>query len=77
MKNLTASDLELIKSVIKDNRSVANRVETLSRKGFVIAERPMGRGGVGKVKRLQDEVRVQISAGYGRYNYAKCVIFDA
>jgi hypothetical protein len=42
MKNLTASDLELIKSVIKDNRSVANRVETLSRKGFVIAERPMG-----------------------------------
>lgn len=77
MKNLTASDLELIKSVIKNNRFFADRVATLVKKGFVVGERRMGTGGVGKVMRLQDEVRVQISAGYGKYNYAKVVIFNA
>jgi hypothetical protein len=38
-------------------------------------EKPMGSGGVGQIKEMKDNsIRVQISYGHGRNNYANCAI---
>lgn len=78
MKTQTQTQLEIemneIFSVIASKRLVKNRIEILKKMGYHIEERRMGPGGVGQIKKICNETRVQISYGHGRYNYATVVI---
>lgn len=51
-----------------------DRFAYLRANGLSIAVRPMGSGGVGQVKKAAGETRTQVSAGWGRFNYAYVVI---
>jgi len=63
-----------VSSAIHNNRLVSKRVQELREKGFYVAERRMGAGGVFQFKTVGKETRIQIGYGHGRYNYAMCVI---
>ena len=65
-----------VKKIIAKHRLVADRENELRKKGFKVAEKPMGPGGTGQIKTLKSEIRMQIGHGSGKYNYAKCVIFS-
>ena len=65
-----------VKKVIAKHRRVADRENELLKKGYTIAEKPMGSGGTGKIKILKSEIRMQIGYAHGKGNYAKCVIFS-
>jgi hypothetical protein len=65
-----------VKKIIKKHRLVADRENELRKKGFEVAENPMGPGGTGQIKTLKSEIRMQIGYGHGKWNYAKCVIFS-
>ena len=65
-----------VKSIISKHRSVSDRENELIKKGFRIKECSMGSGGVGQIKTLKNEVRMQIGYGHGKHNYAKCVVFS-
>jgi len=65
-----------MEQIIKNERLVANRIEKLEKEGYRIEYNvAMGAGGVGQVRyfpRLGCH-RIQVSAGYGQYNYATVV----
>ena len=65
-----------VKKIIAKHRLVADRENELRKKGFNVAEKAMGSGGVGQINTLNSEIRMQIGYGHGKYNYAKCVIFS-
>ena len=66
-----------VMSTIAGIRLVSDRVNELRKKGYVVVERSMGSGGVGQIKVLKNEIRIQIGYGHGKHNYAMCVIFNA
>lgn len=70
----TQEKINQIRKIINENRSLKDRYLNLEAAGYSIEERHMGSGGVGQVKTLKTETRVQIESGHGRYNYANCVI---
>ena len=72
---LTTENAKLIKTVISKFYFVKDREKELQKLGFKIEIVPMGSGGVGQVKYLQKETRLQIGYGVTRHNYASCVIF--
>ena len=57
-------------------RLISDRIKDLKVAGYFIKECSMGSGGVGQVKIMSDEIRVQIGFGHGKYNYAMCVILS-
>jgi hypothetical protein len=65
-----------IKRIISNDRLVQNRINMLRALGYIVEWRCMGVGGVGQLKLTRKEARVQISAGWGRFNYAFAVIFN-
>ena len=65
-----------VKKIIAKHRLVADRENELHKKGFKVAEKAMGPGGTGQIKKLKSEIRMQIGYGHGKWNYAKCVIFS-
>lgn len=69
----TTTDYKRVMQVVSANRSVANRMKELASMGYSIDVAAMGSGGVGQVKEMKDSYRIQISAGWGRYNYAHIV----
>ena len=74
MKTTLKAAMKEISKVIKDNRLIKDRETVLFHMGYTISEKAMGSGGVGQVKTLKTEIRIQIGSGHGRQNYAKCVI---
>jgi len=60
--------------IVNSIRKIDERIDILLKKGFIIRERAMGPGGVGSVKLISNEMRVQIGCAKGKYNYAMCVI---
>ena len=73
MKATFEQTVNEVKTIISKHRLISDRVNELNKKGYVINECPMGSGGVGQIKTLTNEVRIQIGFGHGKYNYAKCV----
>lgn len=68
-----------IKNCIKKYKSVDERVKAVEAGGCTVKENvPMGSGGVGQVKVMPklNEIRIQISHGVSRHNYAYAVIID-
>ena len=60
---------------IQATHGIYQRIALCERNGYKVEVRPMGTGGVFQCKRVRGgEIRYQISAGWGRYNYAYCVI---
>ena len=55
-------------------RLISERISDLEKAGYDVKECAMGSGGVGNVKFLNNEIRVQIGYGHGKRNYAMCVI---
>lgn len=83
MKNLdqlsskTKSAIEQIDIIIKSNKSINDRIIAIEAKGFDVQKLAMGSGGVGHIKIMQNgTVRVQISHGVGKYNYAWVVVLS-
>lgn len=50
------------------------RFENLRERGYKVESRPMGSGGVGQVRVIEKEIRVQVGAAYTKWGYAMCVI---
>jgi hypothetical protein len=65
-------------NIVAKHRLVKDRVLELTRKGFHVAYKNIGTGGVGTLKKLKGEWRLQIgyAKGGGYANYAECVIFE-
>lgn len=62
---------------INANRLIQDRLQYCAARGFETDIVPMGCGGVGQWKQMRDgSVRVQISHGWGRYNYAHVAIIN-
>jgi len=74
-KSLTKSTISTINKVVNKHRLVDDRVDELESKGFQVAKKPMGSGGVGQIKETKSEIRYQIGYGTGKHNYAYAVIF--
>lgn len=72
----TQENLEKIKDIVLNTKSIEKRVEILQDAGFDVCSYFMGSGGVLQTKRLRKETRVQISSGMGRNNKAYCIRFD-
>ncbi len=64
-----------ITRIVKGNRLIVDRQDALIKLGYNVGERPMGSGGVGQMKKINNEVRIQIGYGHAKHNYAMCVIF--
>jgi hypothetical protein len=69
-----ASQIKEIEKIVKSNRLIDDRQDKLIKAGYQIAERSMGPGGVMNIKKVKNEVRVQIGYGHSKNNYAMCVI---
>ena len=76
MKTTFEQEVKEVKTIISKHRLVKDRVKELYKNGYNIEECAMGSGGVGQIKTLKNEVRIQVGYGHGRYNYAKCVIIN-
>jgi len=64
-----------IQRIIRNNRRVSDRIKEIKKLGVRISCKSMGTGGVGQIKIMSDgSKRIQISAGWGRYNYAYVAI---
>ena len=73
MKAKFMNDYKRICNVIENTRLISERIEKLEEMGYLVFEFPMGSGGVGQIKEMTNEKRVQISYGHGKYNYAYAV----
>ena len=71
---VTMSELITIRNLIRRHRLIKDRISELSDIGYNIQTRPMGAGGVCQMKETQNEVRIQIGYGVGKYNYAPCIV---
>ena len=76
MKATFEQTVNEVKTIISKHRLVSDRVNELSKNGYNIKECAMGSGGVGQIKVLKDEVRIQVGFGHGKHNYAKCVTIN-
>lgn len=66
--------LKKIEKIISSNKSVKARIVEIEKLGYKVNVYPMGSGGVGQKKKMADgTTRVQVSYGWGRYNYAYAV----
>lgn len=65
---------EDIKKVITEHRIIEARTQALKALGYEVRTCPMGSGGVGQIRYLEKEIRVQYGAGFTRYNKAWAVI---
>ena len=72
---------KMVDSAIAENHFIEKRREVLEKKlikigvKFHFDELPMGSGGVGQYKQMNDgSVRFQIGYGHGRYNYATVLV---
>lgn len=72
-KTVLAEDYKKIMSVVKQNRLIADRISKLTEMGYSVSEFPMGSGGVGQIREMSGTIRIQISYGHGRHNYAHAV----
>lgn len=69
------NQIEQIAKIVDSNRLLKDRILQLEKLGFFIERVRMGSGGVNRAKKMRDgTTRVQISCGYGKYNYAYAVI---
>ena len=67
-------NIKKIEKVVRENYFVKDRVEILTDLGYNVEIRAMGSGGLLQRKDMKNGiVRIQISYGWGRYNYAYCV----
>lgn len=67
---------DITTSYIKSIRLQKDRFEALHNAGYVLEPRAMGAGGVGQIRATKKEIRIQVGAGYTRYNQAMCVILS-
>ena len=44
--------LEIIKTIITNNKRLKSRIEALEKAGFTVEEKAMGSGGVGQIKKI-------------------------
>jgi len=72
---VSRQDLINIRNITRRYRLISDRVAALNELGYNIKCAAMGSGGVGQVKETKKEIRVQISHGVSRWNYAYCVVF--
>ena len=64
-----------IKRIIKKNRLVIDRIKKIHALGIMTSIEDMGSGGVGQTRIMSDgSKRIQISAAWGKYNYAHVAI---
>lgn len=63
-----------IMQIVAENKTVSARETALHKAGFSYDTFPMGSGGVGQVKIMSDHIRIQVSYGVGKHNYATAVI---
>lgn len=73
MTKFSADVIKEVQAVTNKHRKIADRELELTELGYLVEDHAMGSGGRGSVKILEDQVRIQIGYGHGRYNYAKCV----
>lgn len=78
MKKYSKAREKQVMDIVKKHRLVSDRIKELHKKGFYVANVNIGTGGVGTLKKLKKEYRLQIgyAKGGGRENYAQCVIFE-
>lgn len=60
--------------VVESIRLIKYRLSALVNAGFFVCQKAMGNGGCGHVKKINNTIYQQVSCGYGKYNYAWCVI---
>jgi cysteine sulfinate desulfinase/cysteine desulfurase-like protein len=69
-----SADYTIIKSVIERHYHIRERIRALSNIGYDVEHVPMGSGGVGQIKNVKNAIRMQISCGHGKHNYANAVV---
>jgi len=62
-----------IKKIIFSERLISKRIERIEKLGLTVNIAPMGSGGKGQIKEMSYCSRVQISYGWGKWNYAYVV----
>lgn len=70
---MTKRDLNRIMKVVNSHWKVADRKKELEKMGYKVEWLPMGSGGVGSIRYVNKQTRIQIGYGQGRYNYAFAV----
>ena len=66
---------KVIEKITRQHRLVIDRINHMEKVGIRIERVPMGSGGVLQKKLMKNgEIRIQISYGYGRHNYAYVAI---
>lgn len=66
-----------IEKVVNSYRKISDRERILKDMGYTVLVLPMGSGGVLQEKVMKDKtIRIQITSGWGRWNYAKCVVLN-
>jgi putative component of toxin-antitoxin plasmid stabilization module len=70
----TTNTFEEALEIVRANARIKNRIAALNAAGFTTDIRPMGSGGIGNVKTVNGETRLQVSYGWGKWNYAHVVI---
>ena len=76
MTEETKKAIAEIKEVIASEKHLNVRAQRIYDLGYSVIEVPMGAGGVGQVREMNDCYRVQISHGKGKYNYAYAAIIS-
>lgn len=78
MRKLTNEDLKQRVSIKEVNDFCSSNGLRIKSKKFDTTTKPMGSGGVGQIKHMKrsNTLRVQLSYGTGKYNYAKVAIFE-
>lgn len=62
-------------SALKQIRTISERINFCEENSIFVKTCKMGTGGVFQIRQMKSgEKRLQISAGWGRYNYAHCAI---
>ena len=62
-------------STLKSIRIISERINFCEENNIEVKKCKMGTGGVFQIKEMKNgEKRLQISHGWGRYNYANCAI---
>ena len=65
--------IDKVREVINQFYYVQDRIDLLSLNWFQTDIKPMGSGGVGQIKEVDGCYRMQISYGWGKWNYANIV----
>jgi len=70
IKNVDLKKVDEIRAICKNNRFIDARKNILEDCGYTVNYGRMGSGGVGHIRYMKDEIRIQITCGYTRSNYA-------